>query len=136
MLAIKLGDPGIVPPEQFARLFAAADGGLPELAVIVMLGNGFIITSMVWASFVVALIDQRHARAAAILLLGALLTAFGVIHSIEPSGSIYLPWLLGSSERFLVWQFTGAYLVLAAIVLALGLMRPAPCPADAESRAP
>ena len=136
MLAIKLGDPGIVAPDQFAHLFAAADGGLPELAVIVMLGNGFIITSMVWASFVVALVDLRHRRAGAILLLGALLTAFGVIHSVEPSGGIYLPWLLESSERFLVWQFAGAYLVLAAIVLALGLVRPAPRAADAESRAP
>src|SRR4029077_15580566 len=77
MLAIKLGDPGIVPPEQFAQLFAAGDHGLPELAVIVMLGNGFIITSMVWASFVVALIDHRPARAAAIVLFGAILTAFG-----------------------------------------------------------
>jgi len=103
--------------------------------VIVMLGNGFIITSMVWASFVVALVDLRRARAGAILLLGALLTVFGVIHSVEPSGGIYLPWLLESSERFLVWQFAGAYLVLAAIVFALGLVRPAPSPAPAATRA-
>ncbi|HSE11215.1 MAG TPA: hypothetical protein VLB69_01155, partial [Rudaea sp.] len=130
------GDPAIVPPDRFEHLFGAADGGLPELAVIVMLGNGFIITSMVWASFVVALIDQRRARAAAILLLGALLTAFGVIHSIEPSGGIYLPWSLAASGRFLVAQFTGAYLVLAAILLALGALKPAARSADEAPRAP
>src|SRR5262249_58441915 len=82
MVAIKLGDPGIVAPERFAQLFNAGEHGVPELAVIVMLGNGFIITSMVWASFVVALIDQRAVKAAAILLLGAALTLFGVIHSV------------------------------------------------------
>jgi hypothetical protein len=112
MLAIKLGDPGIVPPDQFAHLFAAAEGGLPELAVIVMLGNGFIITSMVWASFVVALIDHRPYKAAAIVLLGAGLTLFGVIHSVEPGGDMYLPWLLDAPARALVWQFVGAYTVL------------------------
>ena len=125
MLAIKLGDPGIVAPERFAQLFAANDHGVAELAVIVMLGNGFIITSMVWASFVVALIDQRPARAAAILILGAALTVFGVIHSVDPAGGIYLPWLLDAPARWLVWQFAGAYAVLAVILLPLALLRPA-----------
>ncbi len=75
MLAIKLGTPAIVPPQHFAELFAQSDHGLPELAVIVILGNGFIITSMIWASFVAALIDHRPRRAAAIVVLGALLHA-------------------------------------------------------------
>jgi len=125
MLAIKLGDPGIVAPDRFAQLFADASHGVSELAVIVMLGNGFIITSMVWASFVVALIDLKPARAAAILLLGALLTAFGIIHSVEPAGGIYLPWQIDAPARALVAQFAGAYLVLAAILLLLAWYRPA-----------
>jgi len=123
MLAIKLGDPGIVPPDQFAHLFAAADGGLPELAVIVMLGNGFIITSMVWASFVVALIDQRPLRAALVLGLGAALTVFGIIHSVDPAGAIYLPWQLDAAARALMTQFAGAYVTLALILLALAAVR-------------
>ena len=125
MLAIKLGDPGIVAPDRFAQLFADASHGVSELAVIVMLGNGFIITSMVWASFVVALIDLKPARAAAILLLGALLTGFGIIHSVEPAGGIYLPWQIDAPARALVAQFAGAYLVLAAILLLLAWYRPA-----------
>jgi AGZA family xanthine/uracil permease-like MFS transporter len=135
MLAIKLGDPGIVAPDQFAHLFAAADNGLPELAVVVMLGNGFIITSMVWASFAVALIDGRTRGAAAILVLGALLTAFGVIHSVDPNGAIYLPWQLADYARGLVWQFTGAYVVLAGCLLGLSLLRPAASPPAAPARA-
>lgn len=129
MVAIKLGDPGIVAPEHFGQLFAAADRGLPELAVIVMLGNGFIITSMVWASFVVALVDRRPGRAATILLLGAAFTLFGIIHSVDPNGAIYLPWQLADAPRGLVWQFAGAYGVLAACLLLLGMQRPKTSPA-------
>ena len=121
MLAIKLGDPGIVAPDHFAQLYTHADQGLPELAVIVILGNGFIITSMVWASFVVALIDHHLRRAAAIVLVGAALTLFGIIHSVDPNGSIYLPWTLDASARGLVWQFTAAYGVLAATLFLLSL---------------
>ncbi|HEX6834389.1 MAG TPA: hypothetical protein VF132_12710 [Rudaea sp.] len=121
LVAIKLGDPGIVPPDQFARLFSAADHGLPELAVIVMLGNGFIITSMVWASFLVALIDGFPRRAAGILVFGAALTACGIIHSVEPAGGVYLPWTLDVTLRGMVWQFAGAYLVLASLLALLSL---------------
>jgi len=123
MLAIKLGDPGIVPPAQFAHLYTSSEGGVPELAVIVILGNGFIITSMVWASFVVALIDQRIRAAAAIVLFGAAFTLFGIIHSVDPNSSIYLPWMLDAGARGLVWQFTAAYLVLAATLFLLSLQR-------------
>ena len=128
MLAIKLGDPGIVAPEHFAQLYAATEHGISELAVVVILGNGFIITSMVWASFVVALIDHRPLRAAAIALLGAGLTLFGIIHSVEPSGGMYLPWLLEPVARVLVWQFSGAYVVLAAVLLLLSAFRPESAP--------
>jgi AGZA family xanthine/uracil permease-like MFS transporter len=133
MLAIKLGDPGIVPPDRFAQLFSAGEHGVSELAVVVMLGNGFIITSMVWASFVVALIDQRPAKAAAILLLGAALTLFGVIHSVDPNGAMYLPWELAAAARALVWPFADAYVVLAAILLLLAALRPKTSPAGAVS---
>jgi len=123
MLAIKLGDPGIVAPQHFAELYANADQGLPELAVIVMVGNGFIITSMVWASLVVALIDARLLRAAGIALSGAALTLFGVIHSADPNGGLYLPWTLSTAEQHLVVPFTTAYVALA-ITLALLSIRP------------
>jgi len=121
LLAIKLGDPSVVAPDRFGTLMTQAGHGLPELAVLVALGNGFIITSMIWASFVVALIDARLRRAAAILLLGAVLTAFGIIHSVEPSGGIYLPWTLSGSAREVAWQFTAAYAVLALLIAALSL---------------
>jgi len=123
MVAIKLGDPSFVAPEHFSELMVRGGHGLPELAVIVVLGNGFIITSMLWASFVVALIDASLARASGILLLGAAMTAFGVIHSVEPSGGVYLPWLLDEASRAVAWQFTAAYVVLAIVIGVLSLQR-------------
>jgi len=126
MLTIKLSDPTYVSPERFAQLFNDGAHGMSELAVITVLGNGFIVTSMVWASFVVALIDQRPLRAALILLLGAALSLFGVIHSVELSGGIYLPWQLAAPLQGMVWQFAGAYVALAVVLvlLALGGARP------------
>ena len=123
MVTIKLSDPTYVSPEHFGALFGHDAHGIAELAVITLLGNGFIITSMIWASFVVALIDGKTGRAALILLMGAGLTLFGLVHSVDPAGGIYLPWLLDATSRSRVWQFAGAYGVLAAVLLLLSLQR-------------
>jgi AGZA family xanthine/uracil permease-like MFS transporter len=118
LMTIKLGNPGIVPPDQFARLLADASHGLPELATTVMLGNGFIITSMLWATALVAMIEQRPGRAALTLGIAAVLTAFGVIHSVQAQGGMYLPWQLEPAQAFAMRSFALAY-VLAAVALLL-----------------
>ena len=123
MVTIKLSDPTYVSPEHFGALFHQPGHGIAELAVITILGNGFIITSMVWASFVVAMIDGKIGRSALILLLGGVLTLFGLIHSVDPAGGVYLPWLLDAGARGLVWQFAGAYGVLAVVLLLLSVQR-------------
>ena len=92
LVAIKAGNPAWIAPERFAELFAHAEGpGLPDLATIIVLGNGFIITAALWASALVALVDGHVRRAAAILLLGSVLTLFGVMHSADPRGALQLP---------------------------------------------
>jgi adenine/guanine/hypoxanthine permease len=124
MVAIKLGDPTYVARDHFAALYNDASQGISELAVINVLGNGFIITAMIWASFVVAMIDGKPRRAASILLLGGALTLFGVIHSAVPTGSLYLPWELDALSRSIAFQFAGAYLVLAVVLALLSLRQP------------
>jgi AGZA family xanthine/uracil permease-like MFS transporter len=121
LMTIKLGNPGIVPPDRFAALFADGAHGLSELAVIVALGNGFIITSMVWASMLAALIDGKPWRAVAALLAGALFTAFGVMHSAHPQGGLYWPWALEGAARSLMLDFVAAYATLAAVLATLAL---------------
>lgn len=121
MLAIKLGDPSIVDPTHFAVLYGDASHGISAMAVIFILGNGFIITSMVWASFVVAMIDGDVRKASGIVAIGAVLTAFGIIHSVEPIGPVYLPWLLDAGARGVVWQFVAAYGALAVVLFLLSV---------------
>ena len=99
-----------------------------ELAVIVVLGNGFIMTSMIWATALAAMIDQRPRAAAGALLVGAAFAAFGVIHSVRPDGGLALPWALEGQALVLAAQFVAAYAVLA---LLLWLLSWQPRPADA-----
>src|SRR5690606_25270218 len=115
LLAIKA--PGWIPPEQLATMLSAVDShGLPELAVIFTLGNGFIITSMLWIATVAAMVDGRLRRACGFLLVAAGLTLFGLIHSVDPRGGIYLPWDLEGLARVISWQFAGAYVALALLL--------------------
>ena len=122
MLSIKLGNPAWIAPEKFVELATALDGhGLPELAVITTLGNGFIITAMLWIATVVAMIDGRLRRAAAFLVVAAGLSLFGLIHSVDPRGGIHLPWALDGLARTISLQFASAYLALGSILGLLSL---------------
>ena len=119
MLAIKLGNPELVAPETFQKLLNAAGRPLPELLVIVALGNGFIVTAMLWGAFLALLIDRRLVHSALCLGLLAVLSFFGIIHSASPDGLMYLPWTLDGLARQVPYQFATAYLALGALVLAL-----------------
>ncbi len=122
LLAIKA--PGWIAPDQLPQLLTKLDGhGLPELAVIFTLGNGFIITSMLWISAVAAMVDGRLRRACGFLLVAAVLTLFGLIHSVDPRGGIYLPWDLEGLARIISWQFAGAYVALAVLLGLLSLQK-------------
>lgn len=124
LLAIKLGNPAWIAPEKFAALAAATDGhGLPELAVIRTLGNGFIITAMLWIGAVVAMIDGHLRRAAALLLIAAGLCAFGIIHSVDPAGGLHWPWQLDGLAATINRHFSAAYVALAALLALLSLQR-------------
>jgi AGZA family xanthine/uracil permease-like MFS transporter len=123
LLQIKLSNPAFVPPELFARQLTTVERALPELLVTVALGNGFILTAMLWGAFVAKLID-RHVRAAAFyVLVCAALTFFGIIHSAMPDGNMYFPWTLSYPANQVPYQFTLGYLALAALLLALSFSK-------------
>jgi AGZA family xanthine/uracil permease-like MFS transporter len=123
LISIKLGNPAIVPAERFQQLLVAPGKELPEVLVTVALGNGFILTAMLWGGFLAELIDRRLHRSALYLGILALFTGFGVVHSVSPDGNMYLPWTLDGLPRSLVQQFTTAYLALAAMLLLLSLTK-------------
>jgi AGZA family xanthine/uracil permease-like MFS transporter len=94
------------------------------MQVIVALGNGFILTAMLWGAFLAVLIDGKLRQAAACLAVLAAMTFFGIVHSAMPDGNMYLPWLLPSPAKLVPFEFTAAYLILAAVILALSFTRP------------
>ena len=126
LLNIKFGNPMWMQPEVFAGLYNSTDThGLSDMAAIVTLGNGFIITAMIWVTALVAMIDGQMRRAVLALLVGAVLTLFGFIHSVDPRGGIYLPWALEGLPKIIMWQFFGAYVALAAVLGLLSLQKKA-----------
>lgn len=123
LLAIKLGNPDVVAPDTFQRLMTVPGKSLPELLVTVALGNGFIITAMLWGAFVAELIDRRLRISAVYLLCLAALSFFGIIHSAMPDGVMYLPWTLSGLVRQIPFQFTLAYAVLALFFLGMSFTK-------------
>jgi len=82
-------------------------------AVMVLLAHGFILTAMLWGAAVAFLIDRRPAAAAGSLVACGVLSFFGFIHSVTPTGGIYLPWTVGSS---LPYHWAAAYFGFALLV--------------------
>jgi adenine/guanine/hypoxanthine permease len=123
LLTIELSDPKFISPQRFSQLLSVSEHGLPALAVIVALGNGFIIAATIWAAFVVEMIEHRLRAAAAYLAAGGVLCCFGIIHSVRADGSAYALWQLDGMARTAAAQFCIAYFVLAAALLLLSLRR-------------
>jgi AGZA family xanthine/uracil permease-like MFS transporter len=94
----------------------AGEGRLVWSALLV-LGNGFILTALVWGSALVAIIDRRLRAAAAVLALAAVATLFGLIHSPLPDGAVFWPWAVSSGAPH---TLAAAYGVAASALLLLG----------------
>jgi len=80
---------------------------------LLVLGNGFILTALVWSSVVALLIDGHRALAAVALAVGSVSTLFGLMHSPIASGAVFWPWTAPSGLPF---QLAGAYGVAAALL--------------------
>ncbi|MCP3691349.1 MAG: permease, partial [Planctomycetaceae bacterium] len=81
-----------------------------------VLSNGFIITSLIWASALAAMIDRQLTRAAIYYLVAAGCTLFGVIHSPLASNATFLIYHLQISDQQIVWNYVIGYVVMAAIL--------------------
>jgi len=74
---------------------------------------------MLWGAFAAKLIDRKLKQASIYLLITAVFTFFGVIHSANPDGNMYFPWQLTGAFQQVPYQFTVAYLVLAGMLFLL-----------------
>jgi AGZA family xanthine/uracil permease-like MFS transporter len=87
-----------------------------ELTTLRMLASGFIVTSLVWASALAAIIDRRLGRAAALFLVCAVSTAFGIMHSPLAGSPLYLPWQLDAAAQHHVIPYVVGYLAVAVVL--------------------
>ncbi|MCU0716216.1 MAG: permease [Pirellula sp.] len=100
-----------------------------NLMVVLMLKNGFVLTSLLWASILAMAIDRRMNAACAFTLLAMVGTLFGFIHSPVASNAIFLPWgETGSSAWSIpaellqrVWVMAIGYGLVAALFFGWGL---------------
>ncbi len=100
------------------------------IATVTMLSGGFIVTSLLWGTFLSHLIDGRMKPAAATLLLAGVFAWFGIIHSPLPSAPINTPGAvlrqLGEEGRATAsahqtpYHWAAAYAAMACSLLILG----------------
>jgi adenine/guanine/hypoxanthine permease len=94
------------------------------------LGNGFIVTGMLWAAALAALLDGHLRRSAAYFAVAGVCAFFGVIHSPLGDEQIGLPWTIMETRRgdsldfnAVVFQtpihWTVAYALTAGLLLVL-----------------
>jgi AGZA family xanthine/uracil permease-like MFS transporter len=64
--------------------------------LLLVLSRGYVVTSLLWAAALAFIIDGKFMRAGVIFIVASVSTMFGIIHSIHPSGALYLPWNMPS----------------------------------------
>ena len=98
-------------------------GFADNFGVFVMLANGFILTAMLWGAFLAFLIDHRFTASSVTLAICSALSFFGVIHSVLPTGGIYLPWSAALHGSVAPYHWAAAYALVAIMIAALGATR-------------
>jgi len=86
-----------------------------EHVILRVVGHGFILTAILWGGLLADLIDGKLRSASVYLFTCVLCTVFGLMHSVTPSGELYLPWHHGSD---IVWQIALGYALVGAGVFA------------------
>jgi AGZA family xanthine/uracil permease-like MFS transporter len=97
---------------------------------LTMLSNGFIVTSLLWATGLARIIDGRMRAASAAFALAGACSLFGVIHSPLPASPILPPTeVMGALQALgrasatvgqTPYHWTAAYLAVAAILMLMG----------------
>jgi AGZA family xanthine/uracil permease-like MFS transporter len=91
-----------------------------NFGVFLMLAHGFILTAMLWGAFLAFLIDHRFVASSVTLAICSALSFFGVIHSVLPTGGIYLPWSAALRGSVAPYHWAAAYAIVAIMIAALG----------------
>jgi AGZA family xanthine/uracil permease-like MFS transporter len=83
---------------------------------VVLMANGFVISSLLWGATLALIIDRKLQNAAAFLGIAAALSLFGIIHSPFDDGRLFFPWDTGSNTPFV---FGAAYGLMAIFLMGM-----------------
>jgi len=98
----------------FADLGGEARAGYQTLLV---LGNGFILTALLWGCAVALIIDRRLRLAGVVFAVASTAALFGIIHSPLPNGAFFWAW---SAPSAIPAALAGSYGAVAALLWLLG----------------
>ena len=109
---------------EFGQLLGSLGKGAGDLSgemlatynATLLLGNGFIVTSLLWGGALAALLDHRLLRSALFLVISAGATSCGIIHSPLPTGAMFLPWRAPEPVTF---HLAAGYLLMALLFMGL-----------------
>jgi AGZA family xanthine/uracil permease-like MFS transporter len=88
-----------------------------EIATIRALGNGFIITSLLWASTLAAMIDRNFRTAAICMAIAAGFSMFGIMHSPFPGAAMFFVFNLDAVSQETPLSYAVGYLLIAAMMI-------------------
>lgn len=83
---------------------------------VVLMANGFVISSLLWGAALALIIDKQLRRAAVFLGIAGALSLFGIIHSPFDNGRLFFPWDAGSNLPFV---FGAAYGLMAVFLVGM-----------------
>lgn len=86
-----------------------------EIDTLRVVANGFVLTSLLWASILAAVIDRQLVRAAIFCSVAAAATLVGLIHSPLPGNPAFLPWQLPEAASETTFAFAIGYLAMALL---------------------
>lgn len=86
----------------------------------IIMGNGFIVTSLLWGAAFACMLDHLPGRAAGYTTACALLTLCGAMHSPLASGAMFSPL---NPPAPIVWHLASGYAIMSAVLLLLEFTR-------------
>jgi adenine/guanine/hypoxanthine permease len=101
-----------------------------DLQTVHLLKQGFILTSLLWASLLAMAIDRKMMHAALFTAVAGGFTLFGLIHSPMPNNALFLPiglsglsesWVLPIGMRSSMWQLAAGYFATSGLFFLWGL---------------
>jgi AGZA family xanthine/uracil permease-like MFS transporter len=107
---------------------------VPAILALRCLAAGFIVTSLLWASALAAIMDRQLNRAAAFLAIAAGCSLVGIIHSPLAPAVIGWPWDVYARMSEAMpspaalsqspYHWAGGYLIAATVLVAIGALSP------------